>query len=162
MHSAGVAEILPIRAMTPRKTLNLMSVNCLAAIELSRLLVKRKVNPRRPRTITFLSSTSSIVGEKGGNVYCASKGALDAFMRSLAVELAPDTRVNSILPGIVETRMAAEWIDRPDYRRLIEERVPLGPGTVEDVVAAVDFMLSDGARWITGQQFVLDGGRSIT
>ena len=90
------------------------------------------------------------------------KGAIDAFMRSLAVELAPDTMVNSILPGIVATQMAAEWMERPDYRRLIEDRVPLGAGTVEDVVHAVAFMLSDEARWITGQQCVLDGGRSIT
>ncbi len=162
VHSAGIVEILPLRSMTPPKTLDLMSVNCLAAFELCRLLVKRKVNQRKPRTITFLSSTSSIVGEKGGNVYCASKGALDAFMRSLAVELAPDTRVNSILPGIVATQMAAEWIERPDYQRMLAERVPLGAGTVEDVVNAVDFLVSDGARWITGQQLVLDGGRSIT
>lgn len=162
VHSAGVAEMLPVRSMTPQKVLGVMGVNCLAAIELSRLLVKRSVNPRRPRTITFLSSIASIVGVKGRSVYCASKGALDAFMRSLAVELAPGTRVNSILPGVVATPMAAEWIERPEEERAIEERVPLGVGTVEDVVQAVDFMLSERARWVTGQEFVLDGGRSIT
>jgi len=162
VHSAGVAEILPIRSMSPARTLHLMSVNCLSAIELSRLLLKKRLNPRRPRTITFISSTSSLIGEKGGNVYCASKGALDAFMRSLAVEVAPETRVNSILPGIVATQMGSEWIERPTYQRLIEERVPLGAGTVGDVVNTVEFAISDKARWMTGQQIVLDGGRTIT
>jgi NAD(P)-dependent dehydrogenase (short-subunit alcohol dehydrogenase family) len=94
-------------------------------------------------------------------VYCASKGALDAYMRALAVELAPNVRVNSVLPGGVRTPMTesmfadAEWVER------VQSQYPLGLGTEGDIADSVEFLLSDGARWVTGQQLVVDGGRTV-
>jgi len=124
------------------------------------LLVKKNVNQRQLRSIVFVSSTASMFGAKGFNLYCASKGALDSLMRALAVELAPEIRVNSVLPGGVRTAMTQSMFEDPQLAERLESQYPLGAGRASDVAAAVRFLLSDEARWITGQQLVVDGGRT--
>ncbi|MCU1361826.1 MAG: hypothetical protein JWN99_3115, partial [Ilumatobacteraceae bacterium] len=76
------------------------------------------------------------------------------------VELAPAVRVNSIALGAVETPMAASALAHPTIRERIEADYPLGLGTPEQVVRAVEFLLSEDASWITGQVMVVDGGRT--
>ena len=76
---------------------------------------------------------------------------------SLAVELAPKVRVNAVLPGIIETQMTQEYFTNTDFVAYY----PLGFGRPEDVADMVEFLISDRARWITGQEFVVDGGRSV-
>ncbi|MFR7810682.1 MAG: SDR family NAD(P)-dependent oxidoreductase [Butyricimonas faecihominis] len=85
---------------------------------------------------------------------------MDSLMRSLAVELAPRVRVNSVLPGGVRTAMTEHMYQDEN---LIERMaaLSLGPGKVKDIYMAVKFLLSDEARWVTGQQFTVDGGRTI-
>jgi len=94
-------------------------------------------------------------------LYCASKGALDSFMRALAVELAPDIRVNSILPGGVRSRMTESMFADPEMAARLTKDYPLGAGEIEDIVNAAEFIISEKARWITGQQLIIDGGRTI-
>lgn len=160
IHSAGIVKIMPMKLMDLTIIQEIMNVNTLSAMEIVRVLLKRRINKSSLENITFISSTSSKIGEKGANVYCASKGALDSFMRALAVELAPKVRVNSILPGMVKTRMAESWLENLSHEK-IKERFLLGIGEIEDVVNMVEFIVSGKSRWITGQQIVLDGGRTI-
>ena len=82
-------------------------------------------------------------------------------MRSLAVELAPRVRVNSVLPGAITRTHEQQPLTPADTVVRIEDRVPLGPGTPEDVAAAIEFLLSDASRWITGQEVVVDGGYTV-
>ena len=84
------------------------NVNVFSAMEIIRPLAQRRVNKGALRSITFISSISSRMGAKGYSVYAASKGALNAMALSLAVELAPAVRVNSVLPGTIETEMNKE------------------------------------------------------
>jgi NAD(P)-dependent dehydrogenase (short-subunit alcohol dehydrogenase family) len=79
----------------------------------------------------------------------------------LAVELAPAVRVNAVLPGIVETEMNKDHFANPEFVRFVQDTQPLGFGSAEDVATAVEFLVSESARWITGQELVVDGGRSI-
>jgi NAD(P)-dependent dehydrogenase (short-subunit alcohol dehydrogenase family) len=82
-------------------------------------------------------------------------------MRALAVELAPEVRVNSVLPGAVETAMTKQVFADPEVAPRVSAEYPLGTGKPGDIAAAVEFLLSEDARWITGQQLVVDGGRTV-
>ncbi len=139
----------------------LMNVNFLSAVEISRLLVTRKVNQKHLRRMVFVSSTASRFGARGFQMYCATKAALDGFMRAVATELAPDVRVNSVLPGAVETPMTQGLLGDPAVRERLAASYPLGIGQPGDIAGVIEFLLSENANWLTGQEIVVDGGRSI-
>jgi NAD(P)-dependent dehydrogenase (short-subunit alcohol dehydrogenase family) len=161
IHSAGLLTLLPLRAMTLAQMTEMMTVNFVSAAQIVNVLVKRSNNDKKLRNVLFVSSTASKFGAKAFSIYSASKGALDSMMRSLAVELAPDVRVNSILPGGMKTRMTEQMYADPEIAGRIEKEYPLGLGMPEDIADLVSFLISDRARWITGQQFIIDGGRTV-
>jgi len=161
IHSAGVFWIQPARVSELALTVRLFNVNLFSVMEIIRPLNQKRVNKGALRSITFISSTASrIVAAGGYAAYAASKGALNAMALSLAVELAPSVRVNAVLPGIVGTEMNREHFANPDFVASLQATHPLGLGRPEDVADAVEFLSSDHARWITGQELVVDGGRS--
>lgn len=162
VHSAGISCSQHIRAVDMTLVTRVFNVNLFSAMEIIHPLVQKRVNREALRSITFISSISSKLGSKGFSAYCASKGALDALARALAVELAPAVRVNSVLPGVVETGMTKELFTNPDFVSSVRANYPLGLGRPEDVADAVEFLCSDRARWITGQELVVDGGNSIS
>jgi NAD(P)-dependent dehydrogenase (short-subunit alcohol dehydrogenase family) len=161
IHSAGVFGLQAARANEMAFTTRLFNVNVFSVMEIIRPLTQKRVNKGTLRSITFISSTAShIVAAGGYSAYAASKGALNAMALSLAVELAPAVRVNAVLPGIVGTEMNREHFANPDFVAAVQASHPLGLGRPEDVADAVEFLSSDHARWITGQEMVVDGGRS--
>jgi NAD(P)-dependent dehydrogenase (short-subunit alcohol dehydrogenase family) len=157
IHSAGVPCIQLARASEMALVTRVFNVNLFSAMEIIRPLAQKKVNKGALRSITFISSIATRVGASGYSAYAASKGAVNAMSLSLAVELAPAVRVNAVLPGIIETKMTKEYFTNPDFVAFY----PLGLGRPEDVADAVEFLASDRARWITGQEIVVDGGRSV-
>ena len=160
VHCAGIVKVLPARLADPAVVQEVMNVNVLSAIQILRTLL-RKVNHGALTSVVFISSTYSIRGAKGHAVYAASKGALDALMQSLAVELAPSVRVNSVLPGGVRTPMSERAFEDPQQLEKMKQDYLLRLGEVDDIVNAVEFLLSDKASWITGQQMVVDGGQTV-
>jgi NAD(P)-dependent dehydrogenase (short-subunit alcohol dehydrogenase family) len=161
VHSAGTLKIQPLRLLDRGSAQEIIDVNFMAALEILRLLVRQKINGKHLRGVVFISSTASRFGARGFSAYCASKGALDAFMRAAAVELAPRVRVNSVLPGATRSAMTAAMLSDTELHDRMEADYPLGIGDPDDVAWAVEFLLSDKARWITGQEFVVDGGRTV-
>lgn len=160
IHSAGILKILPIRNVD-RETLDeVMNVNFVSASTIISQLVKKKVNGQRLRSVLLISSIASNFGAPGFSMYSASKGALDGLMRALAIELAPAVRVNSLLPGGIRTPMTAEMLADPEVKAKFDRDYPLGVGEVDDIVNAAVFLVSEQAKWITGQQIVVDGGRT--
>ncbi len=161
-HSAGVALVKPTKLITSDDINKVLSPSIYASLDISRLACSSKIiSPNS--SIVFMSSVSSILGTSCMSLYSASKGAIDSLTRSLAIELAPrKVRVNTIVSGAVETPMhenlssllTAEMLE--DYR----QRHPLGFGQPESVASAVTFLLSDASCWITGSQFIIDGGYS--
>jgi NAD(P)-dependent dehydrogenase (short-subunit alcohol dehydrogenase family) len=161
VHCAGFATVLPARSVDHRTALAALNVNFLSAVETMNVLLKKKVNAQQLSSVVFISSIYSRTGARAHSAYSASKAALDGWMRSLAVEFAPTIRVNSILPGAIATPIAAESLEDPQIAENLRRDYPLGIGRPEDVAATVEFLLSGNARWITGQEFVVDGGRTV-
>lgn len=159
VHSAGLFGFQTIRAHEMVYVNRVFNVNVFAAMEIIRPLTRKPVNKGALRSITFLSSINSKLGAKGHYVYAGSKAAVNAMMLSLAVELAPTVRVNAVLPGTVGTGMNTELFADPNFVASTEATHPLGLGKPEDIADAVEFLSSDKARWITGQELAVDGGR---
>lgn len=158
VHCAGTSKVMPLRQADTDSIDTIFNVNILSAMELIRPLLKKE-NKGSLKNIVLISSLASIRGEKGNAVYAASKGALNALTISLAKELAPKVRVNSISPGTVETPMTQDFLKTESGVAHLQT-YPLGVGHPEDITNLACFLLSDEARWITGQNIVIDGGRS--
>ena len=160
VHCAAMLDVLPLRSITIGHAQDVMNTNALAAMEITRLLMRKNVNHKALKSIVFISSIASQFGAKGFTAYCASKAALDGLMKALAVELGPEVRVNSVLPGGVRTPMTQAMFDDPVTAERLTKDYPLGVGLPSDITSAVAFLMSEQARWITGHQMVVDGGRS--
>jgi NAD(P)-dependent dehydrogenase (short-subunit alcohol dehydrogenase family) len=115
-------------------------------------------------SIISLSSVSGVVGTPHRNVYAATKGAIDAATRSLAIELGPQgIRVNAVAPGVVDTDMWARNKAIPGVVEMVEAQTPLRRwSTADDVADVVVFLASDAARFVTGETICVDGGMART
>ena len=160
VHSAGVPSVSAVRMNTALQMQKAMNVNAISAFEICSSLLRKNINQAALQRVVFVSSIWSRFGSTGHTIYSATKGALDAGMRSMAVELAPEVRVNSIALGAIETPMAVSALADDAIRKHSQENYPLGIGTTRDAADACEFLLSDSARWITGQTIVVDGGRT--
>ena len=115
-------------------------------------------------SIINLSSVSSLVGTPNRAAYAASKGALDAATRSLAIELGPTgIRVNAIAPGVVDTALWAKNKQIPGVVESIEQQTPLRRwAQPEDIADVIAFLVSDAGRFVTGEIIAVDGGLART
>jgi NAD(P)-dependent dehydrogenase (short-subunit alcohol dehydrogenase family) len=136
------------------------SINYMSPLILvSNLAKARKLAPGS--SLVFISSLAGVIATPGNTAYAGAKGGLIASARILAVEMARQRiRVNCISPGMVMTPMVAEKLSMlSDEQRASDEAAyPLGYGRPEDIAAGAVFLLSPGARWITGTNLVMDGG----
>lgn len=114
----------------------------------------------RPGTVVMIGSLGGQSLQPDMGLYGASKAALHHLTRTLAAELGPAVRVNAVAPGLVRTDGArAGW---EAAEATIRARSPLGRlGEVDDIADAVDMLVDDTSRWITGQILVVDGGASV-
>ena len=160
VHSAGISPIAPLRMTSLSQMFEIMNVNFFAAAIILKTLSNRKVNKKNLHNVVFVSSVAAIKGARGQAVYSASKGALNAFVKSMAIELAPNVRVNAVMPGGIRTAMTESLYDSMSALGKMDNNL-LGPGSVEDIAEAVSFFMSDKSRWITGETLVVDGGSCV-
>lgn len=161
INSAGFVKPEPVRLISCESSLLSTAINYFSPLEIVSLLVSKNPNNRALQKCIFISSIWSIGGAPGHTNYSGSKAALDGAMRSMAIELAPKVRLNSLSLGAINTPMARQVLNDSDLAEKLISKYPLGIGDVDDVAAFIEFLMSRGARWITGQNIVLDGGRSI-
>jgi NAD(P)-dependent dehydrogenase (short-subunit alcohol dehydrogenase family) len=158
VHCADVCRSLPLDTADAANVSRLFEVNVFSATAIVRMLLKKAANQGALRSVVFLSSIVSRFGARDYSIYAATKGALDSLSRSLAVELAPNVRVNSILAGGIQTN--SRLVCASAAASSLFEGSLMGAGRAEDIAVMAEYLISDRARWITGQQFVVDGGKT--
>jgi NAD(P)-dependent dehydrogenase (short-subunit alcohol dehydrogenase family) len=154
---------MPLQIMNYSKYNELFSINTIAAFEFSKIISKKKYYNSVGASFIFISSIAGILGVSGKIGYCSSKAALVNGARAMALELAnKKIRVNSILPGLVNTEMFQKIKAELSEESLLDiyKRHPLGIGNPQDVANLCAFLLSDLSNWITGSDYLIDGGYS--
>lgn len=160
VHSAGIYKLRPLRVLSSQTVEDVMRINVGAAIGLAKGFLQKGVCAPSG-SIVFLSSVTGLTGQAGIAAYAASKGAIVALTRALAVELAGEhIRVNCVAPGVVTTEMGQGVLGMltPQQSAAMEAMHLLGFGSARDVSYAIAFLLAETARWITGTVLVVDGG----
>lgn len=156
--AAGVFAIKPIKLLNYTFVKKSFDIALFSTISITKVLTSKRINSDNLKGIVFISSVSAIMGTKGYATYGAVKAGMLGLMKSLAAELAPRVRVNAVMPGGIRTRTTNfiyESQDAPNPRYL------MGEGRETDIADMVGFLLSDKSRWITGQEFIVDGGLTI-
>jgi 3-oxoacyl-[acyl-carrier protein] reductase len=111
-------------------------------------------------SVVNVASLAGLHPAPGIGMYAVSKAALIHLTSQLAVELAPDIRVNAVAPAVVKTKFAAALYEGQEEQ--VSARYPLRRlGVPQDIAGAVAFLLSAEASWITGQTVVIDGGVTL-
>lgn len=161
VNCAGISTTLPFLSVKPDKMELFFKTNVIGAFNLTRVAVKKCNFSERGGSVIFISSVMGLVGEIGKSLYGVTKGATDAGVKSLSIELAhKKIRVNAILPGVVETPMSekSRYSLNEESLSKIKALHPLGLGTPDDIANACIYLLSDASRWVTGTEFLIDGG----
>jgi len=115
-----------------------------------------------PASIVSIGGTAASRPTRGEGPYAAAKAGVLALTRTAATEYAPLVRVNAVSPGYVATRMTRAIVDDERLRSRVEGRIPMGRiATVDDVAGVVAFLCSADARYITGQDLIVDGGSTL-
>ena len=162
VNNAGIAILLPIEEMTLERFNRQMEVNMTTAFLGMRLGVAAMRRAGNGGSIVNISSVGGLIGLARTHAYGASKAGIRVFGKGLAIETAKDgIRVNSVHPGMIQTQMTAPLAapDPAEQQRRIDAVVPLGRmGQPEDIANCVLFLASDEASYVTGAEFVVDGG----
>jgi NAD(P)-dependent dehydrogenase (short-subunit alcohol dehydrogenase family) len=161
VYAAGTARVTPVLEIDPAEWDLVLGVNLSGAFNFLQAAA-----PHIPAGGSYLalSSIDSASPVDGLAHYCASKAALEALVRSAALELGPrGVRCNAVLPGVVRTPLMAPMLDRPEVADAFVAQTPLrGIATGTEIADVVAFLASDGARWITGAAIPVDGGMALT
>jgi short-subunit dehydrogenase len=164
VHSAGIEMTRPLKMLKVEHYREVFDINTISALEITKSITKNS-NISTNASIIYISSIVGILGQPGKTAYSASKGALIAAAKCLALELAPKgIRVNTILPALVETEMSSKILASlsEDGKNNILKMHPLGFGKPIDIANSAAFLLSSAAKWITGSEFLIDGGYSTS
>ena len=157
VHFAGLTKLLPLKTFSIPNIDLIFNVNFFSILEIMKALLK-KSNAKALNNVVLISAMVSQRGNTGNSIYAASKGAINSLVYTLARELAPEIRINALMPGAIETPMSTNLDEA--YKEEMRRDTPLGWGTPQDVVDYVEFLLSNKSKWITGQTLFVDGGRS--
>ncbi len=128
----------------------------MGAQEAARQMIKQKSGGR----IINMASIAALVGFSGLAHYCAAKGGVIEFTRTIAIELAPyKINVNAIGPGVIDTDMAKGVLDNPNAAKAFLAKIPLGRmGKPEEIASMAVFLACDSSSYVTGETFYVDGG----
>lgn len=152
---AGIGNPRALQIIEEKMSKDVFDINFFVPVFLAKGFADKR-NHTQNSSIVFIASSAGVYPDKGQTIYAASKAALIAAMKSISKELAQKgVRVNSISPAYVETPMF--YKDKENIGANVED-YPLGIGKPIDLANMTAFLLSEEARWITGQNYIMDGG----
>ena len=137
-----------------------IDLNVRAAFRVAQAAARAMLASGTKGSIVHMSSQMGHVGSPNRTVYCMTKHAIEGLTKAMAVELAPNgIRVNSVAPTFVETPLTKPMLDDPQFREFVMSMIPLKKlASVDDVVAAVLYLVSPNAGMVTGHSLKVDGG----
>lgn len=163
VNNAAVAARVPLEGTSAAQIDEMLAVNVRAMLVLCGAVVP-SMKERGWGSIVNISSVSGLVGTPYRAAYAATKGALDAATRSLAIELGPyNIRVNAVAPGVVDTDMWSKNKAVPGVVESVQALTPLGRwATPDDIADVIVFLCSEAARFVTAETISVDGGMART
>lgn len=163
INNAGIQKECPSHEIPTQDFDNVLSVNLRGAFLCARETIKHFLSQNRPGIIVNVSSVHEKIPRPLYLSYSISKGGMENLTKTLALEYANrGIRVNAIAPGATSTPINEAWTDDPQKKAVVESHIPMGrAGTAEEMAAAVAFLASEEAAYITGQTLFIDGGLTL-
>lgn len=154
-YCAGVVDIKPLQISNKSEMENLFNIDYYTPIFMTKGLCDRRNNVGKGTSIVYISSIAATTCNPGMLCYSGAKAALIASMKCMASEVAKQgIRLNCLSPSDIDTNMQRE----SDKCRTMIIEYPLGVGHVDDVANMILYLLSDKAKWITRQNYIIDCG----
>jgi NAD(P)-dependent dehydrogenase (short-subunit alcohol dehydrogenase family) len=161
VNNAGLGLLKPVERLEPRDVDRMLRVNLASVVHATRAALPH-LRAAGGGAVVNNASMSGVRPTPGESVYAAAKAAVIAFTLATANECGPEIRANCVSPGVIRTRMTEGLFQLPGALDLVLAATPLRrAGTAEDVADAILFLASDLARFVTGQNLVVDGGLGL-
>lgn len=158
VYTAGISKVTPLKCYSWDEAAEIMDINYWGFVRLMGILNRKKYSADGCSHVV-ISSVAGHTGEAGNFAYSASKAALMNSVRTFAKEVYKrGIRINSISPGFVDTPLSEGLFEIRGLTERTREKHLLGFGESVDISCMALFLLSGCSRWITGQDFVVDGG----
>lgn len=163
VNNAGFTKILPLQFVSSEDLNSILQLNAVAPMLLLQKLLKKK-KLKKGASVVFTSSLAGLgLSSVGNSMYTASKGAISAYIRCAALELAPkNIRINAVCPAMVDTGILEAGTITKEQLEEDLKNYPLGRyGKPNDIAWAMVYLLSDASSWITGDNLIIDGGLTL-
>ena len=159
-YSAGVGALMPVQMFDYNYAIRIFEINYFAPIMMTKGMLDRRNNIGKGSSFVYISSIDAILSTRGQSLYAGSKAALSSTIKGMAREVAAQgIRLNSLLPSMIKTPMTSSSLsEQLDIKDNINEQYPFGWGEVEDVASFAVFLLSNKAKFISGQKYIVDSG----
>ena len=160
VNNAGANRPQPFVEVDPESLDFVIELNVRASFRVAQAAAKAMLSQDISGSIVNMSSQMGHVGSPKRSVYCMTKHAIEGLTKAMAVELAPHgIRVNAVAPTFVETPLTKPMLENPEFRAFVLGMIPMGElATVDQVAAAVLYLVSPGAGTVTGHSLRVDGG----
>lgn len=161
--AAGISELWPVLFASKEKFDKIFDINLFSPIEIARRVIKKKLFHPGMSVVAIDSIAGSYDFCAANSIYGAGKAALKAFIKYLAVEMAPKKiRANTISPGMILTPLQTDGVLEEEKLQQTIDKVPLKRwGTPEDIAYCAVYLLSDASSYVSGTDICVDGGYTI-
>lgn len=156
-YCAGISALCPAKIIEYTFATNVLNINYLAPLFMTKGIIDKRNNVGKGCSLVFMSSIDALISTKGQCLYAGSKAALQASMKTISKEVASQgVRINTLSPSMIKTPMT----DLTDLN-IVDSTgnlYPWGWGEVSDVANMIAYLLSDQAKFISGQNYIIDSG----